>query len=110
MTAETHHDSQPGRAVLRARGQVTLPAHVRMELGLRDGDDLIVTVDSGRVILTPATLVPRDQDWFWTPEWQAGERQVDAELAAGKPGQVFGSDEEFLATLAAGIDDPTVLR
>lgn len=50
------------------------------------------------------------QDWFWTPEWQAGERQVDADLAAGKPGQVFGSDEEFLAALAAGVDDPSVLR
>ncbi|WP_435589786.1 hypothetical protein [Micromonospora aurantiaca (nom. illeg.)] len=25
-----------------------------------------------------------DQAWFWTPEWQAGEREADADLAAGR--------------------------
>jgi hypothetical protein len=24
-----------------------------------------------------------EQLWFWTPEWQAGEREVDRELQAG---------------------------
>lgn len=24
------------------------------------------------------------QAWFWAPEWQAGERAVDEEIAAGK--------------------------
>ncbi|MEJ7716046.1 MAG: hypothetical protein WKF40_10285 [Thermoleophilaceae bacterium] len=37
--------------------------------------------------------------WYWTPEWQAGEREVDDEIARGDPGQVFESDEEFLASL-----------
>jgi len=26
-----------------------------------------------------------DQAWFWTPEWQAKEREVDEEMAAGIP-------------------------
>jgi hypothetical protein len=38
--------------------------------------------------------------WFWTEEWQAGEREVDAQIAAGK-GIRFESDEEFLAYLEA---------
>jgi len=39
-----------------------------------------------------------DQAWFWTPEWQAKEREADADIAAGR-GLFFGSDEEFIAHL-----------
>jgi hypothetical protein len=42
--------------------------------------------------------VPPDQEWFWTPEWIAGEREADAQIAAGQV-QTFYSDEEFLAHL-----------
>ena len=38
------------------------------------------------------------QAWFWTPEWQAGEREVDADLAAGHT-QFFESEDEFFAAL-----------
>ena len=98
------------RTVLRGRGQVTLPAQVRLQAGIREGDNLIVTVEDGRIMLTPATLIPSDQAWFWTPEWQAGERQVEVDLAAGHPGHVFDTDEEFLGAIAAAVDDPAVLQ
>lgn len=39
-----------------------------------------------------------DQAWFWTPEWLEGEREADAQVAAGD-GQVFESDEAFIAHL-----------
>jgi hypothetical protein len=29
-------------------------------------------------------LAPRDQRWFWTKEWQAGEREAEADIAAGR--------------------------
>ena len=41
-----------------------------------------------------------DQAWFWTPEWQAKEREADAALAAGRV-TCFESDEAFLAALEA---------
>jgi len=41
-----------------------------------------------------------DQAWFWTPEWQAGEREVDAEIAAGK-GRIFMSTEELIEHLGS---------
>jgi hypothetical protein len=41
----------------------------------------------------PAGTDP-DQAWFWTPEWQAGEREADEDLAAGRFTR-FNSDEEF---------------
>lgn len=28
--------------------------------------------------------VPGDQAWFWTPEWQAREREAETQIAEGK--------------------------
>ena len=33
--------------------------------------------------MIPASLIPKDQLWFWTPEWQKKEREVDEALARG---------------------------
>jgi hypothetical protein len=41
-----------------------------------------------------------DQSWFWTEEWQAGEREVDANRVAGRS-TFFASDEDFDAHLRA---------
>lgn len=41
------------------------------------------------------------QAWFWTPEWQAGEAEADADIAAGRV-TVFGSAEEMDAALNDG--------
>ncbi|HEY7270919.1 MAG TPA: hypothetical protein VH951_13925 [Dehalococcoidia bacterium] len=45
-----------------------------------------------------------DQLWFWTPEWQQKEHEVDERLARGERGTVQRSNEEFLAALDARID------
>ncbi len=47
-------------------------------------------------------MIDASQAWFWTPEWQEGERQADAEIAAGV-GTRFEGDEEFLAFLDANM-------
>jgi hypothetical protein len=39
-----------------------------------------------------------EQAWFWTREWQAGEREADDDLKAGRVTRVE-SDEAFLALL-----------
>jgi hypothetical protein len=43
--------------------------------------------------------------WFWTENWQAGEREVDANIAAGRTTH-YTSDEEFLAALDAIRENP----
>lgn len=100
----------PDRAVIRGKGQLTLPQQIRRQLGLHEGDNLIVSVEDGRVVLPPATLIPRDQAWYWTEEWQAGEQEIERDRAAGKRGRVFTSDEEFLDALERAADDPSALR
>lgn len=38
------------------------------------------------------------QEWFWTAEWQALEREAGADLAAGRY-ETFDSIEQLLASL-----------
>jgi len=38
------------------------------------------------------------QEWFWTPEWQKAEREVEADLAAGRF-ETFDTMEDFLEGL-----------
>ena len=50
------------------------------------------------ILLRPQKLIDATQAWFWTPEWQAGEREADADKAGGKV-ETFGSGEEFIGSL-----------
>jgi hypothetical protein len=42
--------------------------------------------------------IPADQLWFWTPEWQAKEREADADRAAGRV-KTFRSAAKAIASL-----------
>jgi hypothetical protein len=48
--------------------------------------------------LKPQKPVDSTQAWFWESSWQVGERQADADLAAGRTLR-HGSNEEFLKAL-----------
>lgn len=85
---------------VRAKGQVTIPAEIRQAARLEEGDPVEVEIVEDGILLRPMKMIDASQAWFWTPEWQAGERQADAEIAAGL-GERFESDEEFLAALRA---------
>ena len=49
-----------------------------------------------------APAFAEDQAWFWTEEWQAGEREAEADLAAGRY-ETFDTMEEM-------IDDMCIFR
>jgi hypothetical protein len=44
--------------------------------------------------------IPADQAWFFTPEWLAGEREADADIATGR-GTVHESAEDMFTHLDA---------
>jgi AbrB family looped-hinge helix DNA binding protein len=72
------------RIRLGAKRQVTLPPEAVSKMRLKEGDTFEMRVLDDRIELVPMALVPRDQLWFWTPEWQDMEREADADLAAGR--------------------------
>lgn len=86
---------------IRRKGIVTIPEAMREELDLREGDHLVATVEDGRLVLIPASVIPDDQAWFWTPDWQARETEADQEIADG--GGAVMTDEDFIADLAGRV-------
>lgn len=86
------------RAVLRAKGQVTLPREVREALHVEEGDDVLFTVTEDGVLLRGLKSIPADQVWFWSQEWQRGEQEASEQLAAGR-GTVYSDGDEFLGSL-----------
>lgn len=91
---------------LRKKGVITIPQDIREQLDLQEGDQLVVAVEDGRIVLTPASVVPDDQAWFWSSEWQSKEREVDEALAEGEHGETYADGESFLRALTddAGVD------
>jgi len=81
-------------------GQITIPAAIRQELEIQEGDDVEGTVVDDTVVLTPKQLVDKSQAYFWTEEWQAAEREADEDIRAGRI-QTFESVDELLADLEA---------
>src|ERR1700730_18319033 len=102
--ALTGHRRRPHltTVAIRRKGIVTIPEGIREELDLHEGDHLVATVEDGRLVLIPASVIPDDQAWFWTPEWQAKEAEADQEIADGG-GPVMRGDE-FIAQLAPLCD------
>ena len=84
-------------ANLGRKGQLTIPAEVRKAAGLRLGHVLSFEVTEQGILVRPIEIDP-DQAWFWTPEWQAKEREADEAIAAGRL-TTYYSTEEFLASL-----------
>ncbi len=66
-----------------AKHQVTIPHRISKALKLKKGDHLLMRLVDQRVEIVPATLIPKDQLWYWTREWQKKEREVDQALARG---------------------------
>ena len=65
-------------------GQVTLPAAVRRELRIEEGDYVEVTVEDDVIVLAPKKLIDKSQAYFWSPSWQAAERQASEDIASGR--------------------------
>jgi antitoxin PrlF len=87
------------RTTLRAKGQLTLPDDVRKAARLQEGDLLEAEVsETGEVILRPLATIDRSQAWFWTPEWQAGEREATEQIQRGEVKR-YETDTDFLNSL-----------
>ncbi|PPS89471.1 hypothetical protein BZZ08_01617 [Streptomyces sp. MH60] len=84
------------RTRVREKGQLTLPVRVREALGVSPGDELEFEVsDAGVVEVHGLKKIRSDQTWFWTKEWQEGERQASEDIAAGRTTVHESADDMF---------------
>lgn len=83
---------------LREKNQLTLPAEVVQGAHVGPGDYFEVEATEEGILLRPKKVIDATQAWFWTAEWQAGEREASADIADGRVA-VHDSDDAFLASL-----------
>lgn len=85
---------------VRAKGQVTIPREIRERAHLEEGDPVEVEMVPEGILLKPQKVVDATQAWFWTPAWQAGEREASLDIAEGRV-EILKSDEDFLDSFDA---------
>ena len=65
------------------------------------------TKATGRAFTIPTLKrpknVPKDQEWFWSEEWQKGEREANADMEAGRIVGPFDNVEELIADLNSHV-------
>ena len=71
-------------SVIRAKGQLTIPQDVRDAAHLEEGDPIEIEIVADGILLRPKKLVDASQAWFWSREWQDGEREASADIQAGR--------------------------
>jgi AbrB family looped-hinge helix DNA binding protein len=87
------------RVKVRPKAQLTLPEEIRRALHIGEGDEVEFAVqEDGTVTIRGYISIPTDQAWFFTPEWLAGEREADEDIAARR-GTVHESAEDMFAHL-----------
>ncbi len=79
-------------------GQITLPASARKKLGVGEGDLIGIEVIDEKAVLTPKKLVDKGQAYFWTKEWQQGEKEASDDIKAGRV-RTFDSIDELIKDL-----------
>ena len=63
------------------------------------GDSLTAEVaEDGSIVLRPATVIHRDQAYFWASRWQAGEEAAEKDIQEGRLHR-YQSIDEALADL-----------
>ena len=78
---------------LKQKSQVTIPKVLLKKLKLKIGDKLDIKVKNGKLIITPVVVIPKDQEWYWSKEWQEKEREAEEDLKTGKVHTADGVDD-----------------
>jgi len=63
---------------------ITLPLWVMRRFQIDTGDFVRIQEAEEGVLLKPAKLVDPSQAYFWSKEWQAGEREAEGDLRRGR--------------------------
>lgn len=82
---------------VRSKFQITIPEDVRKAYALSEGEYLDVRVTPEGILLSAPHEINPDQMWFWTPRWQAMEREANADFQDGRVVTAKSADDLFRA-------------
>ncbi|MCH8010878.1 MAG: AbrB/MazE/SpoVT family DNA-binding domain-containing protein [Candidatus Marinimicrobia bacterium] len=75
--------------------QVAIPRNIMETLHLRVDDYLDVYIEDNRIILEPKVVIPREQAYFFTEEWQREEQQAEKDIQEKRVTKTTNLDELF---------------
>jgi AbrB family looped-hinge helix DNA binding protein len=87
------------RVKIGTRHQVAIPAEILKRLGLSAGEELELIENDKMLMLVPAKHIPKDQQWYYTEEWQRMMQEAFADLKRGAVAGPFENVEELLTDL-----------
>jgi AbrB family looped-hinge helix DNA binding protein len=67
-----------------SKRQIAIPKDVCEILHIKEGDQLILEVREGKLVLEPSIHIPRSQAWFWSEEVQKKIRKAEKTFREGK--------------------------
>ena len=73
--------------------EISSPIIQKFQPSASTGTKVYLVIHEGEVI-----EIDPNQSWFWSREWQAGEKKVDQYIERGEI-ETFDSMEEFLSSL-----------
>ncbi len=79
--------------------QIRVPKKLMEKIGLYEGDYVEIALRGMEIVLKPRKLIDPQQGWFWTKEWQEGEKEVDKEIQIEELSPEFHTAEEGLEWL-----------
>lgn len=63
---------------------ITLPVWLINKFHMVMGDYVRIEETKNGILLRPAKLVDPSQAYFWTQEWQSGEREAEDDIQKGR--------------------------
>jgi len=87
----------------RSRAQITLPKEAVKKLNLKEGDNLSIEVDSGKVVITPVAIIPKDELWARSTKIRSTIEKVKLEAKEGNLKE-YDSVEELWKDLKIAED------
>jgi AbrB family looped-hinge helix DNA binding protein len=64
--------------------QIAIPKDVCDKLHIKEGDQLILEIRDGKLVLEPSINIPRSQAWFWSKDVQEKVGKAEENFRAGK--------------------------
>ena len=87
---------------IKQKSQVTIPVELLKKMNLKTGDKLEIEEHEGRLVITPVVVIPREQIWYYSKEWQKNEDEAQHQIQEGRV-KIARSKDELYTGL--GLDE-----
>ena len=74
-------------------GQLTIPAKIRKVLHIKDGDLVSFDVLNNQLVITPVSIVSKDQTYFFSEKWQKAIQESEKAIQEGQYSTYHSAEE-----------------